>query len=1177
MEIAITIFVRRHQNQTYTVTVPSAPGITAFGPTLEECKGEITLALMQRLADMDPAHVNDLAATPGTQLFKTQVELFPRYPDGRRRRNSFHLLVSLILIPADGQFMVQAPLLTMQPYNQPLVFFSRPEDDLEELAKAEISEYFGGAPLEVLQNFQGMRYENIETLTVEFTPKSPIQSDKDRKEMEEADFWALRSSGVNLTAQAKEKQLGRAYRREPVVEEVLRILAGDSRPSLILLGDSGVGKTAIVHEVARRIQRKECPETLHDRELWSVTGSSLLAGMQFIGQWQEKLTNLVHEVRKKRHILFVEDIAGLADAGRWSKSDENMASFLKPYIQTGDVVIIGESTPHRLRYTDRLTPGFVSQFRTVPVEATSTSDTLAVLATVVHRLEKESNVRLQPSALEAAVELTTRYLPYRALPGKAISLVEQAVGDVDGQRGVNDKRLTIDRRHVVASFTRQTGLPEFLLSDAAPLDITAVRSYFAERVIGQDAAVDAMTDLVAVIKAGLNDPHKPLGSFLFIGPTGVGKTEMAKTLASYLFGDEKRLLRFDMSEYMDPAGVRRLIGMPGSDSEGELTGRVRAQPFCVLLLDEFEKADPQIYDLFLQVMGEGRLTDATGQTTSFQNAVVLLTSNLGSGAREQRGLGLAASNRAAGASDDPSYWRSKIEQYFRPEFINRIDQVVVFQPLSPEVMRQIARRELGHVLMREGLVRRNVLAEVDDNVIDLLVEQGFDAAYGARPLKRAIERLVVVPLARFLAGRPDGGGDLLRLRRAGDQVTLSAIQLSNADRTATVELGASPLEADGKRRRLTDRELVEGFASLRLKLQVWSERPDVLRYEDERSQALAAMNKPSFWDNTYGAQETVEKFYRLDRVLKRLRQLTERAEYLEELAGLVRRERDSSYRGDLADGLARLERDAAYLEIELMSAGSVAGKYAMLILRVVGQRHEEDAQALIQLAQMYARWGQRKGYEISMARLDPLELTEARMREARERVARMAADYDPDDFEDLSDLPDIELVSCSDVTAAYFPYRWYSLSAGDDDNKIKQLAGQGDARELAVLLEGVNVRGFVTGEQGLHRFNEKRPSGERSQTLVEVVVEWFGPQWIDREPCYRAMRSPDYIRLFLPDYAPPAGQADLEVARVYQLGGQGHVLDPRTRVRRNDVQAVLDGDLDDFILAFLRVQQELLS
>ncbi len=894
MDLHVTIFVRRHQNQTYTVTVPSLPGISAFGPTLEECKSEVALALIQRLEEIDPARVNELAATPGTWLQMIAVELHPKRADGRRRRNSFLLHINLLLTPVDDQLMVQAVRLKVPPYEYPLTFYVRQVDDLNEVAQAEIAEYFADAPLEAMQGFQGSRYEVIETIHVTFKPKSPILSEQEQQDHQDRDFWALRASGVNLTAQAKEKQLGRAYRRDQTVEEVLQILSGETRPSLILLGDSGVGKTAIVHEVARRIQRKECPDVLLDRELWSVTGASLMAGMSFIGQWQEKLTNLVHEVRKKRHILFVEDVAGLADAGRWSKSDENMASFLKPYVQTGDVVIIGESTPQRLRYTDRLTPGFLSQFRTVPVEQPSVSDTLGILATVVHRLESAENVRIQPAALEAAVELTGRYLPYRALPGKAISLVEQTVGDSVSQRlpADKDKRVSLDRRHVVASFARQSGLPEFILSDKTPLEIDAVRRYLSERVIGQQAAVDAMTDLVAVIKAGLNDPNKPLGTFLFIGPTGVGKTELAKTLASYLFGDEKRLLRFDMSEYMDPAAVRRLIGMPGSDSEGELTSRVRAQPFCVVLLDEFEKADPLIYDLFLQVMGEGRLTDATGQTTSFQNAVILLTSNLGSGAREQRSLGLAVSNQSTNANDDPSYWRSKIEQFFRPEFVNRIDQVVVFKSLGTEVMHQIARRELGHVLMREGLVRRNVLAEVDDGIIDLLVEKGFDAAYGARPLKRAIERLVVVPMARFLASRPDGGGDLLRLRRSGDQVTISAVTFSGNERAATVELASTLRSGDGKKRRLDDKDLVEAFATLRLKLQMWRERPDVVTLEDERSQALVAMNKPTFWDDSYKAQQTMNKFYRQDRIMKRLRQLTERAEYLEELAGLVRRERE---------------------------------------------------------------------------------------------------------------------------------------------------------------------------------------------------------------------------------------------------------------------------------------------
>ncbi len=1007
------------------------PGISAFGPTLEECKGEVTLALIQRLEHMDPGHVDNVAAKPQQSLRHVTVELHPKRSDGRKRRNSFSLNTSLLVTPLDGQIRVQAPRLAQSDSHLPLGFYVRNVEELADVAQIEIAEFFSGAPLEVLENFQGSRYETIDTLAIEFKPRSPIRSSEENQEMDNIDFWALRASGVNMTAQSKEGQLGRAYRREETVNEVLQILSGDNRNSLILVGDSGVGKTAIVHEVARRIQRKECPEVLQDRQLWSVTGASLLAGMSFIGQWQEKLTNLVHEVRKHRHILFVEDVAGLADAGRWSKSDENMASFLKPYIQTGDVVIIGESTPERLRYTDRLTPGFLSQFRTVPVEQAGVSDTLSVLATVVHRLESAENVRIQPAALEAAVELTGRYLPYRALPGKAINLVEQTVGDSVSQRSLRDKdtRLTVDRSHVVASFARQSGLPEFMLSDRTPLEIDAVRQYLSERVIGQQTAVDAMTDLIAVIKAGLNDPNKPLGTFLFIGPTGVGKTEMAKTLASYLFGDEKRLLRFDMSEYMDPAAVRRLIGMPGSDNEGELTGRVRAQPFCVVLLDEFEKADPLIYDLFLQVLGEGRLTDATGQTSSFQNAVILLTSNLGSGAREQRSLGLATNNQAAGANDDPTYWRSKIEQYFRPEFVNRIDQVVVFRSLDTRVMRQIARRELGHVLMREGLVRRNVLAEVDDGIIDLLVERGFNATYGARPLKRAIERLVVVPMARFLAGRPDGGGDLLRLRRAGDEVTLSAVRFSSDQTSTTVELGGATLLGEKKNQRIDDKELVERFASLRLKLQIWNSRPDVVSMVDSRSQALAAMNEPTFWDNSITAQHTMTTFYSYDRLLKRLRQLTDRAEYLEELAGLVRRERDASYRSDLVESFARLDRDVDFLEIELLTVSERYRDSACIYLKMLGPRMIEggDDELVARLARMYARWAMRKGHEVTIATLEPLQVSKAEADGAWQQISADRMAY-----------VDIDNLNCNNLVKAFFPYKWMPLPGKDGDELLKK-------------------------------------------------------------------------------------------------------------------------------------------
>jgi ATP-dependent Clp protease ATP-binding subunit ClpC len=1136
MKLTVRIFIQKHENRTYTVTVPVLPGLSAYGPTLEECKEEVAQALAKRLSEMPAEYLQHVGLGPNQALEKVTVELRPTDQQGKRRRDAVKLTVSFILTPEeDGQILVSAPRLN----DPPLSFFIARHAELNDVAQLELAQYFHHASFEQLLFYRAARYETLDTLEVEFKPKTAVER---VEEEEKENFWALRQCGINLTAQAGEGQLRRAYRRDKEVEEVLATIASERRPSLLLIGPPGAGKTALIHEVARRIRRKECSEVLHDRQVWSVTGQTLIAGMTFIGQWQEKLSNVVQEVRKKRHILFVEDVASLADAGRWARGDENMADFLKPHVQSGDVILIGESTPERLRYTDRLTPSFVAQFRTLEIAPTGEADTLSILTHVARELERSEEVRLAPSALEAAVELTNRFLPYRAQPGKAIVLLEQTVGDFVRQHkptapGAAEQR-PLTRRDVVATFTRQTGLPEFIVADDVPLDLAAVRTHFAERVIGQEAAVDTMTDLIATVKAGLSDPEKPLGTFFFIGPTGVGKTQLAKTLAGYLFGDERRVTRFDMSEYSDPIGVRRLIGFPGSGAEGELTRRVRAQPFCVLLLDEFEKADPQIYDLLLQVLGEGHLTDASGQTTSFQNAIILLTSNLGGSAREQRSLGLPTGSQAA-TGRDPHFWERKVKDYFRPEFVNRLDQIVVFNPLSPETMRQIARRELGEVLLRQGLVRRNLLVEMDEQVLDLLMEQGFDSTYGARPLKRAMERLVVRPLAHFLAGgRVDS--DLLRLRRQGDQVVLSSVKFTEEERTSEVLLGEGLLSSGRQIRRLDDQGLIAAFAELRRKLQDWAERDAVKEMHNERAFRLAETNRPTFWDNGDNARFTLARFYFLDRLLKRLQQLTDRAAYLEELAGMVYHQRDAHYRQELAESYQQLDRDYAFLEVELLCAHLTHNHRAVLHLRRVGQaaKGDEAGPWLSQLAAMYLRWAQRKGYESAVATLEPLG------------EAERQGDW------------------------RYYPYKWRWLDVSDFDALLKSLAERAASNELAISLEGTNVYGFLKGESGIHRRSDKRPSGERIQTLVEVVVE--GPEeqdgraWLEEQLLQRAQEEQKRAQMSKKDLAALPAPSTPEVARVYQFEGERGVRDLRTRLRRSNVDAIIEGDVDDFILAYLR-------
>ncbi len=1134
MKHTVRLFIQKHENRTYTVTLPEFPSISAYGPTLEECKQEITEALVQFLAEMEPASIQQYAFHPKQSLERITVELRPTDRHGKRRRNSFKLTVSLLLTyHDDDQILVTAPRLRSS-----LSFFIVKKEDLAEIAPLELLQYFHGDSFETLLRYQAARQESLDTLEVDFKPKKA----RDKQDEEEEDsFWALKQSGTNLTAQASEGQLRRAFRRDSEVDDVLAAIASERRPSILLIGASGAGKSAVAHEVARRIRRRECSDALRDRQVWAVNGDSLIAGCSFVGQWQEKMRDVVQEVRKKRHILFVDDLASLAEAGRHSKGDDNIADFLKPHLQSGDVVIIGEATPERLRLAEQLAPGFVAQFRTRTVEPTNETDTLSILTATSRELERSEDVRIEPAALEAAVELTNRFLPYRVQPGKALALIEQMTSDAARHRGsVTGARPTLARRETIATFTRQTGLPEFIVSDTIPLDLDAVRAYFADRVIGQPAAVDAMVDLIAVVKAGLSDPEKPLGTFLFIGPTGVGKTQLAKTLAKYLFGDEQRVLRFDMSEYSDPAAVRRLIGVPGAGKEagGELTTRVRAQPFCVVLLDEFEKADPQIYDVFLQVLGEGRLTDAGGATTSFQNAIILLTSNLGASAREQRTMGLTAASEGQGEQADR--FRTKVEQYFRPEFVNRLDQIVTFRALDEAAMRQIASRELGDVLLREGLVRRNVLVEIDPNVVDLLLEAGFNATYGARPLKRTIERLIVLPLARFLASRAKAGADLIRVYRDEHGIALGASSFSAAEHSSEVLLsGGSGL----KRRRLDDKNLVEAFAELRRKLQDWYEREAVVEMRNERAVKLARTNQPTFWDDGEAARTTLARFYFLDRLLKRLKQLTDRAEHLEEMAGLVHRQRNARYRAELAESYEVLYRDFAFLEVELLCAHLTDNHRAVLQVRRVGAASkDENPTWLTELLAMYLRWTARKGYEAEVFALTPLTDSERQTQPA----------------------------------LAPYPFRWQPIVGASTDALCKALASADDSAEIVVLLSGANVFGFLKGEGGVHRRSDKRPSGERVQRLVEVIVRPLPDEpadWLDAELARRVDEEQRRLALSRRERATQTAPAEPPIVRVYQFEGERLVRDLRTQLKVTNVTDVLDGDLDDFILAYLRDEE----
>ncbi|RYE94473.1 MAG: ATP-dependent Clp protease ATP-binding subunit, partial [Myxococcales bacterium] len=565
----------------------------------------------------------------------------------------------------------------------------------------------------------------------------------------------------------------------------------------------GVGKSAVVHEFTRRVVELHRRHGAR-RDVWRVDGNRFIAGMKFVGQWEARARELVEELADTGDILFLDDLASMVESGRHARSDTNVAQFLGPAVAKRGLTIVAESTPERLAWAREEAPGFVQLFRTMAVEPMTSRQSLPVLIGALRGLESEGEgqaapQRMSPSALEATLRLTERFLPNEAFPGKAVRLLratlDRAVPPTDAPGGGQERRY--GPGHVQATLQQRTGLPDFILDPAQALTREQILGRLQQLIAGQPDALDALSDLVVTLQQGLCDPHKPLGTFLFVGPTGVGKTESARALARVLFGSPDRMVRFDMSEFTGAASVSRLIGDTGAP-DGELTSALRVQPFCVVLFDEIEKAHPRVFDSLLQLLGEGRLSDAAGRLADARQAVIVMTSNLG----VREAVSQTGFSRGS-AADARAHYLTAVQRFFRPEFFNRIDRLVPFRSLDPEALRRVVEQQLGELLGRRGIAQANLLVEVEPALLDALVERAYDPRYGARPLKREMERQLTVPLAHHLVRRRDDDLTLVMLQRLGSRLALRVRAL--AERTRPAPGGATPT---------TPRECAEAFRAL---------------------------------------------------------------------------------------------------------------------------------------------------------------------------------------------------------------------------------------------------------------------------------------------------------------------------------------------------------------------------
>lgn len=525
------------------------------------------------------------------------------------------------------------------------------------------------------------------------------------------------------------------------------ILQGPPGRSVAVLGEPGVGRSTVIREAARRL----CNEG------WVVieaTSADVNAGMTFVGELEGRVQAIARAGYGRRLLWVLPDLDAAVYAGAFTGDPRGLLDKVMSYVERGEILLAAEVDLDTWTSVSQMRPRVRSLIEPVRLEPLGGAETMRMASAWLER----RGWRARPETLEEALELAGEHLPESA-PGSLLGVVARTQERL-ARRGEDGGEVA--RRELLSTISSRTGLPLDLLDASSRLDLEVVRGFFEERILGQPEAVALLVERVALIKAGLTDPERPLGVFLFVGPTGTGKTELAKTLAQFLFGSAKRLVRLDLSEYQTPESLERLLAGPEAPEAAPLISAVRSQPFSVILLDEIEKAHPNVWDVFLQLFDAGRLTDRSGKTADFRHCVVIMTSNIGTRQAGAHSVGFGADSRAP----SPSTVKRAVDQTFRPEFINRIDRIVVFRGLGRDVMRRLIRNELGEVAGRRGLRSRPWAVEWDDSTIDFLVEHGFTSDLGARPLKRAVEDSVLAPLARAIVERQVPSGDQFLLVRS---------------------------------------------------------------------------------------------------------------------------------------------------------------------------------------------------------------------------------------------------------------------------------------------------------------------------------------------------------------------------------------------------------------------------
>ena len=646
---------------------------------------------------------------------------------------------------------------------------------------------------------------------------------------------ALDSFGVDITKAAKENRLDPIVGREKEIERLAQILSRRKKNNPVLIGDPGVGKSAIVEGLALRIIQRRVSRVLFDKRVVSLDMASIVAGTKYRGQFEERIKAILNELQKNPDvILFIDEIHTIVGAGG-APGSLDAANMLKPALARGEIQCVGATTLDEYRQSIEKDGALERRFQKVMVDPTTADETLQILTNIQDRYEYHHNVRYTPEAIKACVRLTDRYITERCFPDKAIDALDEAgsrvhIGSVsvpteieelekkieelkkDKMRVLSEQRYelagpirdqekqtqylledaikrweqeaaqhpeTVDEEQVAEVVAMMSGIPVQRIAQAEGLKLRQMKEALVGKVIGQDEAVNKIVKAIQRNRIGLKDPNKPIGSFIFIGPTGVGKTHLAKILAEFMFDSTDALIRVDMSEYMEKFSVSRLIGAPpgyvGYEEGGQLTEKVRRKPYSIILLDEIEKAHPDVFNLLLQMMDEGRLTDSLGRRIDFKNTIIIMTSNVGTRQLKDFGKGVGF-NTSHEITMDSDFSRGVIQKAlnraFAPEFLNRVDDIVMFDQLNKEAIRNIIDLELKGLFGR--VIALGYQLKLTDEAKDFIAEKGYDVQFGARPLKRAIQRYLEDELADIVLSGELAEGDTILMELVADTSEIKA-------------------------------------------------------------------------------------------------------------------------------------------------------------------------------------------------------------------------------------------------------------------------------------------------------------------------------------------------------------------------------------------------------------------